>query len=258
MTTRLKRRRGALTPLTERRFFVAQDLEVRGNSGKTPDMIVRGTAIRYCTDYEVHDQYGSFTERMAPGAARNVIDHDCRFLLNHEGLPMARTTSGTLSLRDSDEGLLFEARLDARMQISNDVAVAVARGDISQCSAGFIVAKDDWNEAQEDRTIFELRSLLDVSAVTFPASPTTSISLLNQSEARARRIARGQIGAERALAFISQPRAKKEKEKLDDVVARFRARQQAQLRESMRGVLRSDQKSRLRDRVARESRDAYR
>lgn len=46
-------------------------------------------------------------------------------------------------------------------------------------SVGFIVADggDAWNEGWSNREIRSFAELLDVSAVSFPASPTTTISL---------------------------------------------------------------------------------
>jgi HK97 family phage prohead protease len=238
VTTRTKRRHSALEPIQELRHFQAHGLEVRSSS-KTPEIRITGMPIAYNVDYEVHDGLGSgsFVERMAGGVASKVLDSaDCRFLFNHDGLPLARTTAGTLTLRDSADGLLMEARLDARQQLSNDLAVAIERGDVSQMSCGFIVARDEWDDAMEDRTIHELRSLLDVSAVTYPASPTTSIGL-NQSEARAQRLAKGQIRADRALGLLKST-------DLDDVVERMRERtarqahaRQAALRSRVRDLL---------------------
>jgi hypothetical protein len=78
---------------------------------------------------------------------------------------------------DSESELRFTACLDARQQLANDLAIAIERGDVSQMSCGFIVAQDEWDENMEDRTIRRFADLLDVSAVTYPASPTTSIEV---------------------------------------------------------------------------------
>jgi len=42
---------------------------------------------------------GQWMERIAPGAFTNALGRDdVTFLINHEGLPLARTRSGTLEL----------------------------------------------------------------------------------------------------------------------------------------------------------------
>lgn len=174
---RRKDRHRAVPLMPEVRHFRAEGLEVRENS-KTNELLVSGEPIVYATDYTVTDALGQFTERMAPGVAQDVLPKaDVRFLFNHDGLPLARTTSGTMSLQDSDSGLRFTASLDARQQLSNDLAIAIERGDVSQMSCGFIVAQDEWSDDWEDRTIQRFAELLDVSAVTYPASPSTSIGI---------------------------------------------------------------------------------
>jgi hypothetical protein len=87
--------------------------EVRINSSRvelrTPaddssgDVIeVFGRAIVYNADYTVRDMFGEFTERMASGVANDVLATcDCRYLFNHDGLPLARSISGTLTLEDT-------------------------------------------------------------------------------------------------------------------------------------------------------------
>lgn len=177
---RKKQRHRAVPLLPEVRHFRAEGLEVRSNS-KTDEIVITGSPIVYERDYTVTDALGQFTERMAPGVANEVLPKaDVRFLFNHDGLPLARTTSGTMTLTDSDSELRFTAALDARQQLANDLAIAIERGDVSQMSCGFIVAQDEWSEDWEDRTIHRFADLLDVSAVTYPASPTTSIQVAHR------------------------------------------------------------------------------
>ena len=181
----------------------------------TDEITISGEPIVYEADYSVMDMFGEFTERMAPGVASDVLADgaDVRFLFNHDGLPLARSTSGTLSLTDGPKGLTFQARLDARQQLANDLAIAIERGDVSQMSCGFIVARDEWDEAMEDRTVLKFADLLDVSAVTYPASPSTSIQIAQRMameipvESRAR--LRQYLVAERAGKVLSGPSKEK-------------------------------------------------
>lgn len=197
-TRRARKPRHRAVPLMpEVRHWAATGLEVRSAS-KTDEIVITGSPIVYDTPYTVCDMFGEFEERMAPGVAGDVLERgaDVRFLFNHDGLPLARSTSGTLKLTDGASALQFEARLDARQQLANDLAIAIERGDVSQMSCGFIVARDEWDDAQENRTIHQFADLLDVSAVTYPASPTTSIAVATrmalavpvESRARLRRI----------------------------------------------------------------------
>ena len=168
---------------SEFRRFSAEGLEVRSASDGSDAIEVAGFPIVYNSPYSVRDMFGEFSETMAPGVATNAIaaGADVRFLFNHDGLPLARSISGTLSLADTATRLGFTARLDARQQLATDLSVAIERGDVNQMSCGFVVADDRWSDDYTERTIFRFDKLLDVSAVTYPASPTTSIELAQRA-----------------------------------------------------------------------------
>jgi uncharacterized protein len=179
MTTRSKPRHRSGTGLgPEFRFFGTEGLELREDRSNPDVITVTGAPIVYNTPYSVRDQAGEFEETMEPTVVDSIIDSvDCRFLVNHAGLPLARTLSGTLKLLNTDESLRFAADLDLRSQLANDLASAIERGDVSQMSCGFIVDRDTWDASYSHRSIQAFRDLCDVSAVTYPASPTTSIEV---------------------------------------------------------------------------------
>lgn len=167
----------------EYRFLGPETIEVRDGGKANPDTIVlTGKPIMYDAAYSVRDAIGEFSETMHPGVVTDLITDgvDTRFLINHTGMPLARTLSGTLNLNDSPEWLGFTANLDARSQMANDLAVAIERGDVSQMSVGMVVARDKWSADYSTRDIYTLRDLVDVSAVTYPASPTTSIEVIQR------------------------------------------------------------------------------
>lgn len=167
----------------EIRLYGANGLEVRDAPSVYGSSAVEvvGAPIVYNAPYSVRDLFGEFEETMMPGVAASVLaDADCRFLVNHDGLPLARTLSGTLALNDTPEALNFSAILDSRSSVANDLVVAIQRGDVSQMSCGFVVADDTWSEDWTQRSIYRFDELLDVSAVTYPASPTTSIDIANR------------------------------------------------------------------------------
>lgn len=179
-----KRRHRAGPPLgREFRFFSADGLEVRNDSDNDA-ILITGMPIVYNAPYTVRDMFGEFEETMLPGVADLVIaaGADVRFLFNHDGMPLARTLSGTLKLdTSSTRGLPMTASLDARSNLANDLAVAMERGDVTQMSCGFVVGVDSWTEDGTKRSISRFDQLFDVSAVTYPASPTTSIELAYRS-----------------------------------------------------------------------------
>jgi HK97 family phage prohead protease len=153
------------------------NVELRSETDDDGKVTLRGMVIRYGVPYSVRDAYGTFTETIERGAAAQVVagDPDVRFLFNHDGLPLARTTNGSLRLTDTPEGLEVEARLNPEMPAAKDVITAVSDGLLSQMSVGMNVGTDAWNDEMDHRSISRLSGIPDCSVVTYPASPTTSI-----------------------------------------------------------------------------------
>ena len=150
--------------------------EVRAAEGG--DLVIEG----YAANFEQTTDLGYFKENIARGAFDDVLDDDVRLLLNHAGAPMARTTNGTLELMVDDNGLRYRAAL-ADTQDGRDLYKLIKRGDISQSSFAFTIQEQTWSEDRSTRTIDKVGRLLDVSPVTYPAYPTTTVSARNYSAA---------------------------------------------------------------------------
>lgn len=148
-------------------------------------VVVGGYAAVFDEDYDVHDMLGAYTERVSPGAFTRTLNAgaDVRFLIDHEGLPLARTRSGTMTLAQDDHGLVVEATLDAASPVVVALRSAIARRDMDQMSFAFVATRQEWDSDYSHRMIVEAK-LFDVSAVAFPASPTTSIGLRSAVTAR--------------------------------------------------------------------------
>jgi hypothetical protein len=118
-----------------------------------------------------------FIEYIAPGAFRKTLSEtpDVRLLINHEGLPLARTKNGTLVLTEDEVGLRFDAELPDTSE-ARDLYTLIERGDVDQMSFAFRVIRQKFNKDRSERTLTEV-SLADgdVSVVTYPAYPTTSV-----------------------------------------------------------------------------------
>ena len=136
----------------------------------------------YASNFEVEYDLGYFKETVARGAFDDVMQDDVRFLLNHTGAPLARTTNGTLELSVDEQGLKYRAAL-ADTQDGRDLYKLIKRGDISQSSFAFTIEADEWSEDRSTRTITKVGKLLDTSAVTYPASPTASVYARNMAAA---------------------------------------------------------------------------
>lgn len=152
-----------------------------------------GTLVGYASvteqSYTMQDWLGPYEEVVRAGAFTKTLSEndDVRLLINHEGIPLARTKSGTLRLREilspkddpqkrDQTGLWVEADLASDSGLVNDMKSAMRRGDADDMSMAFQVVKQEWSTDFDYRSIQEVK-LFDVSLVTFPANPATSASL---------------------------------------------------------------------------------
>jgi HK97 family phage prohead protease len=122
---------------------------------------------------------GMFREVIAAGAFTDAIGRDdVVFLINHDGLPLARTRSGTLILTQDDVGLRMETVLDGDDPDVKSIVGKMKRGDLDKMSFAFIPEVQTWDETGDIplRTIKQA-ALFDVSIVTTPAYDGTSIGL---------------------------------------------------------------------------------
>lgn len=132
------------------------------------------TLYGYAAVFDSPSEPMPFVEYVKRGAFQKTIKDgaDVRLLIDHEGVPLARTKSGTLRLSEDERGLAVEADLDPMNPDAARIISAMKRGDLSQMSFAFRTIKDSWSD---DRAVRELREvqLFDVSVVTFPAYEET-------------------------------------------------------------------------------------
>lgn len=142
-------------------------------------MIVEGYALRFNT---LSNDLGGFVETISPEALKEADLSDVRCLIDHDSSKvLGRTTSETLELNVDGEGLYFRTKLP-NTTYAKDLYENIRLGNINQCSFGFILSEDDGDsfEKREDglfkRTIRKIKSLFDVSIVTYPAYNDTDVA----------------------------------------------------------------------------------
>lgn len=154
----------------------ALPVELRLEGGEAQPTKIVGYAAVY---NKLSQDLGGFREQIAPGAfARNLDGADVRALFNHDpNFVLGRTTAKTLRLSDDDQGLRIEID-PPETSYASDLLESMRRGDISQMSFGFRTLSDDWSlkDGENVRTLRDVE-LLDVSPVTFPAYPQTSVAM---------------------------------------------------------------------------------
>ena len=172
-------------------------VEVR-EEGAEPSFLVEGYASTFETYVLFEDEGIEYKERILPEAFDNCDMSDVIFLKDHEGTVFARTKNNTLSLEVNENGLLTRTDL-SKTSASREMFEEISTGMYSQMSFAFVVDDDEYNTTEHLRTIRHIKKIFDVSAVSFPANPTTDISVATRSrfdgfidQERAERLAREQ------------------------------------------------------------------
>jgi HK97 family phage prohead protease len=155
------------TDQTEKRSIAFSNLEFRMDTDSNRFM-------GYAAMWDSPSEPLPWTEFVRRGAFSKTINDgaDVRLLINHEGVPLARTKSGTMTLVEDERGLWVEADLDPANPMAATVISAMKRGDMTQMSFAFETIKDSWSDDRRTRELREVR-LFDVSIVTYPAYEQT-------------------------------------------------------------------------------------
>jgi len=194
--------RAALAPkrglTTVHRSFAVTDVEVRAKDDSSTIVDFYGHAATYDKGYEMYGgpAKGGWTEFVDGGAGKKTLSEkpDVAFLVNHEGLTLARTKAGTLQLAEDKIGLEVKAQLDTRVSIVNDLTVLMEAGNLDEMSFAFRVTRQKWLNADgEEVPWWDLSGIErhiveyninkgDVSVVNYGANPYTDASLRSLTE----------------------------------------------------------------------------
>lgn len=168
---------------SERRYL---ETEVRADKDSRK---VEGYAAVFNKDSE---NLGGFIERIAPGAFDSVMKDDVVALLNHDQNFVLARNNKTLKISTDSVGLKYEFEAP-NTTAGNDLIENLRLGNISKSSFAFTVEKDNWefkSDGPDKREITQIKRLFDVSPVTYPAYPDTTVaqrskdySLKNQDNA---------------------------------------------------------------------------
>jgi len=173
--------------IKEDREYRSFNLETRAQQDGDPSYIVEG----YASTFEEYDLYEDdnviFRERIEPKAFDEADMTDVVFLLDHTGRVYARTKNNTIDLSTDDKGLFSRTDL-SKTSASRSVFEDIEAGNYSQMSFAFTVAADRYEEkrAEGQKTIYtriidRIKKVYDISAVGFPANPTTNIGVATRA-----------------------------------------------------------------------------
>lgn len=176
--------RAELPRKIEHRSMPFKGVELRAKPDGTGGDTLTFTGYACVTEqgYEIEDWLGPYTEVVRQGAFTKTLSEgaDVPFLVNHAGLTLARTKSGTLRLAEDETGLHTEADLDPASPHVQALRSAMDRGDVDEMSFGFWVTRQQWSPDFDQRDILEVRLHKgDVSVVNYGANPNTAGAQLN-------------------------------------------------------------------------------
>lgn len=163
--------------------------EVRAEGNEEEGSIITGRPIVYNSVTDL----GFFDEIIERGALDNADLTDVRFLVNHDlsKIPLARSRrnngNSTMQLSVDSEGMTIRVVLDTENNAeARALYSAVKREDVTGMSFMFGIDSERWDDLESDhptRHIEAISSVVEVSAVTFPAYDSTSINARSESEA---------------------------------------------------------------------------
>ena len=151
-------------------------LQFEGPEG--PSYMVEGYASTF-EPYKLLTIDGiDYFERIEPTAFDDADMTDVVFRVDHEGRVYARTSAGTVQVWRDDHGLAMRTDL-SKTQQARDLFADIEAGNYPKMSFAFTVAKggDHFDNATHTRVIDRIAKVFDVSPVSFPANPTTELSV---------------------------------------------------------------------------------
>ena len=197
-------------------FEIRAENDERGN-------IITGRPIVYNSRTDI----GPFDEMIDSGALDGADLCDVRFLVNHDvsKIPLARSRrnngNSTMQLSVDTQGMQIRVQLDTENNAeARALYSAVQRGDISGMSFMFSISAEAWDDLDGDhptRHITSIGSVVEVSAVTFPAYPSTEISARSKEALES---ARSELESARQLRAAGVDTLELEKAKLEFLLRR--------------------------------------
>ena len=160
--------------------------EVRAEQNEKHGTYITGMPIVF----EQETDLGWYAEKISRDALKETDLRDVPFLIGHNisGIPLARSRNNndnsTMQMSVTEDGMDIRVDLDTENNAeSRALYSAVTRGDMTGMSFMFTVDADSWEDIDTDhpkRTILSIRRVFEVSAVTFPAYPQTSIQAASE------------------------------------------------------------------------------
>ena len=156
-----------------------RDMELRlsgANNVEEANFNVEGYASTF-ERYKLFEEDGNeYFEQIDPHAFDDADMTDAVFRVDHAGPVYARTSAGTVKLWTDEHGLAQKTDL-SKTQKARELYEDIKAGNYPKMSFAFTVAEDHYDRATHTRHIDKVSKVFDVSPVSFPANPTTELSV---------------------------------------------------------------------------------
>ena len=160
-----------------KREYRNMTFEVR-EEGTEPSFLVEGYASTF-EPYKLIEIDGEdYNERIEPTSFDEADMTDVVYRIDHEGKVFARSSAGTIKL-DIDEHGLHQVTDLGRTRAGQEHFEEIKAGNYPQMSFAFTVAEDHYDADTRTRIIDRIGKVFDISAVSFPANPTTELHVRN-------------------------------------------------------------------------------
>lgn len=161
----------------ETRTFDIKGLEVSDTDSDDFIGQIGGYAVVF---NQPSENLGGFIEYISPSAFNGVNITDVVALFNHnfENV-LGRTSAKTLQLGVDKKGLHFSLEIP-NTTLGNDIYTNIKAGNLKSMSFKFVLGRDSWTRAPDgtpQRTIEQIKALHEISVVTIPAYPETTVAV---------------------------------------------------------------------------------
>lgn len=158
------------------REYRSMELRLLPQEGEEKSYMVEGYASTFEPYVLMTIDGTDYSERIEPTAFEGADLSDVVFRVDHEGPVYARSSAGTVNVWSDEHGLAQKTDL-GRTQRARELFADIEAGNYPQMSFAFTVADEHYDKATHTRVIEKIAKVYDVSAVSFPANPTTELSI---------------------------------------------------------------------------------
>ena len=164
--------------MKKNREYRTMELRLAPQEGEEKSYLVEGYASTFDPYVLMTIDGVDYSERIEPTAFDDADLTDVVFRVDHEGAVYARTSAGTVELWVDEHGLGQRTNL-GKTQRARDLFADIEAGNYPKMSFAFSVAEggDRYDSETHTRIISRVAKVFDVSPVSFPANPSTELSV---------------------------------------------------------------------------------